>query len=154
MRGGAATRTRDDAGSALLMIPAGFLVVLAMAVTCVDFAIAHLGAREATDIAAQAGNDAVSASLDVDHFFTTGEIRLDETRIVPAVEASVASRDTSHMQGVRVSHVGLVDGDQAIEVEVGVTVRTVFAPIVGLASTRTVSGSSTVRIADSAAPSP
>lgn len=147
------TALHDDRGSALLLIPASVLVVLAMAVMCVDFAIVHLAQREAVDAAAQAGNDVVSAAFDVDAFFASGDVLIDEGRATAAAQASVASRETAHLESLSVSDLALVDGRTAVQVQVTATVRTIFAPAVLPGwSQRTVTGTSTVRAFDSTAP--
>jgi len=67
---------RDERGSALLLVPAGILIVLVLTAITVDASLGFMAERSAANIASSAANDMASLGIDVDHFRETGEYRL------------------------------------------------------------------------------
>ncbi|MCA1844946.1 MAG: hypothetical protein LC792_17485 [Actinobacteria bacterium] len=92
-------RDRDDRGSALLLVPAGVLVLVVLGSIAVDFALAFLGQRELSDAAAAAANDAAAAAIaDID-FYRAGAITLDSAAAARVAADSITRRA---MRGVTV----------------------------------------------------
>lgn len=59
-------------GSVLLLVPAGVLVLIVLGAITVDFAIAFLGQRELSSLAAAAANDAATAAISDERFYRDG----------------------------------------------------------------------------------
>lgn len=57
---------RNERGSALMLVPAGILVLIALSAIAVDSAIAFMAQREMLNRAAGAANDAVTAGISPD----------------------------------------------------------------------------------------
>jgi len=83
----------DERGSALLLVPAGILIVIILAAITVDASLAFMAERSAASIASAAANDAASLAIDIDHFRETGEYKIDpniaETAEVVAASARI-----------------------------------------------------------------
>ncbi|HUR22350.1 MAG TPA: hypothetical protein VMZ73_00615 [Acidimicrobiales bacterium] len=56
----------------LLLVPAGVLVLVILGAIAVDSAIAFLGQRELSDLAAAVANDAATSALSDEHFYRGG----------------------------------------------------------------------------------
>jgi hypothetical protein len=84
-----AARQRDH-GSALLLMPAGLLIVLVLASIAVDMSLVHLRKRQAFELAAAAANDAATAGVDQGRLRTTHDYVLDPERTRAVVEDVVA----------------------------------------------------------------
>ncbi len=67
----------DQRGSALLLIPAGVLIVLLLGALVVDTAVVFLAEREAEATASAAANDLAALALDEAELRTTGRYVLD-----------------------------------------------------------------------------
>jgi hypothetical protein len=81
-----------DRGSALLLMPAGLLIVLVLASIAVDMSLVHLRKRQAFELAAAAANDAATAGVDQGHLRTTHDYVLDpETARAVVVDVVAAS---------------------------------------------------------------
>ena len=108
---------RADRGSALILMPAGLLVLLVLASVAVDMSLVHMRHRQALDVAASAANDAVTAAAD------PAQLRRGVYRIEPT-EARAVVRRTIAASGLATHMVGparvVVDG---ANVQVSVTVR-------------------------------
>ena len=83
-------RSRSEAGSVLMLMPAAVLVFIILGAIAVDFAVVFLGEREVANAAASAANDAASEGVDREGFYATATVRLD-----PAVAARVAARSVA-----------------------------------------------------------
>jgi hypothetical protein len=121
-----------EAGSALMLVPAGFLVLMLLAALTVDSAAAYLGQRQLSDAIAAAANDAATAGLDNSAFYQHGAVTLDPATTVVAVCQSMAAQGDSGLHDVR-----LAVGVSGAEVEITATanVRAVFGAFVpGFAS--------------------
>lgn len=77
---------RSDQASALMLMPAGLLVLLLLASVAVDMSLVHLRHRQALDVAGSAANDAVTAAAD------PSQLRRGVYRIEPAEAQRVARR--------------------------------------------------------------
>jgi hypothetical protein len=82
-------RGRGEAGSTLLLVPAGFLVVLVLAAIAVDLGAVHLGRRELVHAAGAAANDAVTEGLDEARLRAGEGYHLDRGRVEVAVRRSL-----------------------------------------------------------------
>ena len=90
MRTGAMGR---DRGSALMLMPAGLLIVLVLASIAVDLSLVHLRKRQAFELAAAAANDAATGGVDQGRLRTTHEYVLDPERTRAVVEDVVAASE-------------------------------------------------------------
>lgn len=79
-----------DRGSALMLLPAGVLVVLVLASIAVDMALVQMRQRQAFDLAASAANDAATAGVDLNSV-RAGTYVLDPAATAASVERSVAA---------------------------------------------------------------
>jgi hypothetical protein len=69
-----------DGGSVLMLVPAGFLIVLLLAAIAVDHSQVHLRQRQAQRVAVDVANDLVTLALDEVAFRESGEYLLDPRR--------------------------------------------------------------------------
>lgn len=121
----------DDAerGSALMLMPAGVLIVLVLGALAVDSAIMFLGERELADLSAAAANDAATAAIVEKSFYECGRLELDDER-ARAVALTVAQQrvaDAVDLTGVA----AVVRNDQQppqVEITASGTVRLIFTP--------------------------
>lgn len=121
-----------DTGSALVLVPAVILVVVGLLVATVDVAHAHLRARGLEGEAAGIANDLATLGVDVEHFQSTGEVRLRAEHEL----ASLADALTGRAITVR----------RVDDLTVEVTLRAAVPPLIGPTSALgTTSISSTVR---------
>jgi hypothetical protein len=82
-----------DRGSALLLMPAGLLIVLVLASIAVDMSLVHLRKRQAFELAAAAANDAATAGVDQGRLRTTHDYVLDPERVRAVVADVVAASE-------------------------------------------------------------
>ena len=75
-------------GSALLLVPAGVLVLVVLGAVAVDSAVVLLAQRQLADVAAGAANDGAAAALDDAGFYRAGTLRVAQDRAQAAAEAS------------------------------------------------------------------
>jgi hypothetical protein len=87
-----AARQRDR-GSALMLMPAGLLIVLVLASIAVDMSLVHLRKRQAFELAAAAANDAATAGVDQGRLRTTHDYVLDPQRTRAVVADVVAASE-------------------------------------------------------------
>lgn len=111
-------------GSALMLMPAGVLVVLMLGAISFDLSVVFLRQRQASGVAVDVANDLASAALDEPRLRATGEFVLDPERA-----ASLGARfvDASDLAG----HVLDLDvdvlGPDTVRVSLTVRVDYVFA---------------------------
>ena len=86
---------RRDRGSALMLMPAGLLIVLVLASIAVDMSVVHLRKRQAFELAAAAANDAVTAAVDQGRLRTTHDYVLDPERARAVVADVVAASEVA-----------------------------------------------------------
>jgi hypothetical protein len=84
-----------DRGSALMLMPAGLLIVLVLASIAVDMSVVHLRKRQAFELAAAAANDAVTAAVDQGRLRTTHDYLLDPERARAVVADVVAASEVA-----------------------------------------------------------
>lgn len=73
-------RARRERGQSVLLMPAGFLILILLAALVLEAAALHLRQRQLIDLADSIANDAVAYGFDVDEFRTTGDVVVDENR--------------------------------------------------------------------------
>jgi hypothetical protein len=116
-----------DRGSALLLMPAGLLIVLVLASIAVDMSLVHLRKRQAFELAAAAANDAATAGVDQGHLRTTHDYVLDpETAravVVDVVAASELAPELARPPVVTVTAAG-------VSVELALEADYIFADVV------------------------
>ena len=124
MRIAAAERER---GSALMLMPAGLLIVLVLASIAVDMSLVHLRKRQAFELAAAAVNDAAAAGVDQGLVRTTHAYVLDPARTRAVVGDVVAASElASDLAGPPVVTVT----GAAVRVELTLDADYIFADIV------------------------
>jgi hypothetical protein len=84
-------RRRRDAGSVMMLVPAGFLVLLMLAAITFDFAHAYLAQREVANVAESVANDAVTYAVDQGVLRNGGGVVLSQDRVDRIVEIARAN---------------------------------------------------------------
>ncbi len=118
-------RGSGERGSALMLVPAGVLVLFVLGALSADAAVAFLGQREVSNAAAAAANDAAAAALSDEAFYRGGgALVVDGGRAREVAARAVAARVS---KGVDVSGVDVQVAGDAVCVTVRATVPYVFA---------------------------
>jgi Flp pilus assembly protein TadG len=116
-----------ERGSILLLLPAAVLIFLILGALSVDFAMAYSAERQLANAAAAAANDAATQSVDVDHLYATGEVRLRPERAAEVVAQSLSAKRLERFD-VEVRAVE-VDGN-VVRVTIGGRAHYIFAKAV------------------------
>lgn len=121
-----------ERGSALMLMPAGVLIVLVLGAVAVDSAILFLGERELADLAAAAANDAATVAVREEVFYRCGRLEIDGDR-AHAVANTVAGTRSSDAVTVTGLSAAVDNGTTPPEVTVTAsgTVRLIFSPALG-----------------------
>lgn len=92
--------TADERGSALLLVPVTFLIVLMLAIFALNSALTFLAAQELERRASSAANDAVSA-LERDGYFDVGRYELDHasTKSFAGKSSALREHDSTNERG-------------------------------------------------------
>src|SRR3954466_8609978 len=90
---------RGERGSGLMLVPAGFLVLIMLSAIAFDYSHVYLGQRQLASSAEAAANDAVTYAVDQAALRAGEGYRLDPALVAEAVEQSLAAHGIS---GVRV----------------------------------------------------
>ncbi len=131
-------RVRGERGSVLVLVPAGFLVLMLLAAIAVDSAVTYLGQEQLHDALAAAANDAVTAGLDNPSFYGSGTIKLDPVLAGRAVCLSVLAQNDSALRQV---HLWMnVNGD-SVQVQGTAVIEGVFGRFIPGFAQRTVRAS-------------
>jgi hypothetical protein len=116
-----------DRGSALMLMPAGLLIVLVLASIAVDMSLVHLRKRQAFELAAAAANDAATAAVDQGRLRTTHDYVLDPERaravVADVVAASELAPELARPPVVTVTAAG-------VRVELALEADYIFADVV------------------------
>jgi len=108
----------------LVLVPAGFLVMLLLASIAFDLSLLLLRQRQASSLAHDLANDLATLALDEPHLRATGGYRLDEARAAAiGRDLALASDLAEQLSAVEVV---LLDDDE-VQVTVRVQVDYVFA---------------------------
>ena len=117
----------SDRGSALMLMPAGLLIVLVLASIAVDMSLVHLRKRQAFELAAAAANDAATAGVDQGRLRTTHDYVLDPERaravVTDVVAASELASELARPPVVTVTGAG-------VRVELALEADYIFADVV------------------------
>ncbi len=119
-----------ERGSALLLIPSMFMVLLLATGLVVDGAIAFAAKRDLAEVAGAAANDA-AAAIDETTFYDTGDITIDVPQAQRMADAALARRSQglSPDAMVEVTPVQLTNGETGVEVVARSTVHLLFSRI-------------------------
>jgi Putative Tad-like Flp pilus-assembly len=131
-------KAEQERGSALALVPAGFLVLIILAAIAVDSAASYLGQQQLHDAVTAAANDAAAAALSNSSFYGSGAIAIDPGTASSLVCQSVQAQSFSDVHDVRLF---LAVQGPAIRVEATATVNAVFGralPGVGRRSVRAI----------------
>jgi Flp pilus assembly protein TadG len=121
------TRMGEQRGSALLLFPAGVLVMLVLGAITVDFSIAFLGERELAGATAAAANDTAARALSDRAFYREGVVSLDEALARDIAVAAVRDALDSHRyHDLRVS-VTVPAGSRIVIVSASAEIDLLFA---------------------------
>jgi hypothetical protein len=82
-----------DTGSVLMLVPAGFLIMLVLAAIAVDHSQVHLRQRQAQRVAVDIANDLVTLALDEATFRSSGDYHLDPRRAADLADVLARSSD-------------------------------------------------------------
>jgi Flp pilus assembly protein TadG len=86
-----ADERRRNRGSVLLMVPAGFLVLMILAAITFDFAHLYLAQRQLADVAEAAANDAAAFGVDQQALRDGRGVRLRADLVEEAVRRAIAA---------------------------------------------------------------
>ena len=128
-------RRRDQRGSAMMLVPAGFLVLILFAAIAVDSTGAFLAQRQLTDALSAAANDAATAGLDNDAYYGRGVLQLDPRTSATAACASLAAQGDGDLRDLRADF-GVAG--PVIEISATAEVEAIFGRIVPHFGTRQV----------------
>jgi hypothetical protein len=144
------TAVGRDRGSALMLMPAGLLIVLVLASIAVDMSLVHLRKRQAFELAAAAANDAATAAVDQGRLRTTDDYVLDPERALAVVADVVAASELApELAGPPVVTVTAA----GVRVELALEADYIFAGVVpGAPDGTEVTASATATAAPSAVP--
>jgi Flp pilus assembly protein TadG len=119
-------RLRRERGSALVLMPAGVLVVLILASIAVDMSVVHLRKRQALDLAASAANDAATGGVD------PADLRAGAFRLDPATARQVVLRTVaaSELAPYLAAEPAVTVTAAGVEVTLAVEADYVFAGVV------------------------
>lgn len=115
--------TATERGTALVLVPALFLVVLCLGAVAVDLSLLHAAHRGAHRVASSAADDA-AAMLDERQLQLDGTLRLDVER---ATRTAAAHIRTAQLAGSLVD-VEILVGETTVDVTLTVDVRHVVLP--------------------------
>jgi hypothetical protein len=86
-------RTSADNGSVLMLVPAGFLIMLLLAAIAVDHSQVHLRQRQAQRVAVDIANDLATLALDEAAFRDSGDYLLDPHRAADLADLLARTSD-------------------------------------------------------------
>ena len=129
---------RTERGSALALVPAGFLVLILLGAMAVDSAVSYLGQQQLHDALTAAANDAASAAIDNATFYSSGRIVIDASTAATVVCESVAAQHFSQLRHVRL---WVTTSGRDINVQGSAAVDGVFGRVIPGFATRTVRAS-------------
>ena len=90
-------RVRGECASALMLVPAGVLVLLVLAAIAIDSAAILLAQRELANQTAAVANDITTLAIDDDELYGAGRVTIDADRAAHLVERAF----TEPPQGAR-----------------------------------------------------
>jgi hypothetical protein len=127
-----------ERGSVLVLVPAGLLVLMILAVLAVDSAVAYLGQQQLHDALSAAANDAVTRGLNQGSFYRGGVVGLDSAAVGQAICLSVLAQDDTGLHNL---HLWMSVGAGSVHVEGTAVVDAVFGRAIPGFGSRTVRSS-------------
>jgi hypothetical protein len=125
---------RTERGSVLILVPAGFLILVTLATLAVDSAATYLAQQQLHDALAAAANDAVTAGLSNQSFYSRGTVTIDPAAAARIVCVTVAAQSDSNLHELKL---WMAESDTAVLLEGTATVHAVFGgAIPGLGTRR------------------
>lgn len=146
-RRGPAQRCRrtGDRGSALMLVPAGVLVVVLLGAVAVDLSAAHLAQRRLVQVTERAADDA-AGMLDRDSLRAGGPVRTNPAQATALARMHLASLDVPGLEHQWVD-VAVAPNGNEVSVRSGATVRRLFGRgLPGVAPTYQVTAHATARL--------
>jgi hypothetical protein len=116
-------RPRADRGSVLMLVPAGFLVLIILGALAVDSAATYLAQSQLRDSLTAAANDAVTGGLSNHSFYAGGVLTLDPTQTARVVCLSVSAQADQDLHDV---HLFMAVEGATIRLDATATVEAVF----------------------------
>ena len=116
---------RDQRGSVLALMPAAVLVFVVLGALAVDSALAFLGERQVSNLAAAVANDAAVQAIDFDRYYQTGEIVLDPVLVEDVAVAALGASGLGHLEDLVIDTD--VIGNDTVHVEVRARIRSLFS---------------------------
>jgi len=95
------SRAPTERGSVLMLVPAGFLILVTLAALAVDSAADYLAQQQLHDALAAAANDAVTAGLSNQSFYSAGAVRIDARDAGRVVCLTVAAQSDRELHGLQ-----------------------------------------------------
>ena len=118
---------RDDRGSALMLIPAGVLVLLVLAAIAVDSAVVFMAQRELNNRAAAAANDIAGMLVDDEAFYRSGQVAVVDDDAADRYVDSVFDESDPPAGFERVAADAVLDRTRRVVVRAEGDVRWIFA---------------------------
>jgi len=94
-------RLSGDRGSVLALVPAGFLVLIALGALAVDSAVAYQGQQQLHDNLVAAANDAASSAIDHSAFYGSGSVVISLPVAQQVVCRSLVQQHDSQLHQVK-----------------------------------------------------
>lgn len=129
---------RREGGSVLVLVPAGFLVLMLLGGVAVDSAVTYQAQHALHDALAAAANDSVSAGLDDGAFYGGGAVALDPVAVAATVCRAVGAQRPASLHHLQLA---ISVSGPAVRVEGAATVDAVFGRFVPGFGTRRVTSS-------------
>jgi len=136
-------RRRDDRGQTIFLAPVGFIIVLLLGGAVLEAGNLHLRQRQLDDLADSAASNAAGAGFDINHFRSTGAIRVDAGAARDVVDDTIGF---SNLQSASVVDMSAVSAPEpGILVELSYTHDFIFGrQVFGLSQTLDAQGSASL----------
>ena len=117
------TSRRTERGSVLILVPAGFLILVTLATLAVDSVATYLAQQQLHDGLAAAANDAVTAGLSNQSFYSRATTTIDPGAAARIVCVTMAAQSDSNLHELRL---WMAESRTAVRLEGTATVDAVF----------------------------
>jgi hypothetical protein len=112
-----------ERGSVLILVPAGFLVLMLLGAIALDSAVAYQARNQLHDALAAAANDAVAAGVSNRSFYTGGTVRLDGPTATSVACRSVEAQNLGSLHDLQLR---VAASGRSIHLQGSATVDAVF----------------------------
>jgi Flp pilus assembly protein TadG len=133
-------KRRGERGSVLVLVPAGFLVLMILGALTVDSAAAYLAQRQLRDALTAAANDAVTAGLSNRSFYGGGTLALNPSQAAAVVCTSISAQANQDLHDVRL---WMATEGPTIRLEGAATIDVIFGRAIPGFGSRTVRAETT-----------